>query len=651
MKAYSKEVELYIVQQFVVSNKRAPTEEELVEAKKAFNYKNPNVSRRGIFNASMQVPGFRKESSSEEENSNRRAIFADVVALTRRLNGVEKSINTMTKHINSGMNRASLAMNRILLQAEALSSLLNSKSSPIISISESFDRAVKIQSGDLDVAAGRVMLQKTSDDKVLLESSEFRVFSESGPGFIGSYQINNVADMYKDNGKYWQRIGMSNTESTYTMLGLEWKFSSEEYVSEVKWNGMAGVSGRWTVMYSTDGISWSVAGSAGHKLRETNVATVGLTLLGIRIILEKDKADVEMNNGAWGHIYAFDKLEVNSSYYSTSGSAVLGPYPVKDMFGDSYAFGSVSLSACAIDGDDTQISMFVSKDGTNWTSVDHEGGDDDFVVLDNTASITFALHDSLYGVSAVISEAYGIDSFSFQNEGLINMYADGISVKPNLVVLKRNIKNTANPSKEVNGAPAGWRYSEGEWHSTIYTANDRKLDVGPNSVKVNGSNLSGVIFIPAGIHKISVQDANWHELEFTSVSKESTLIDSDPLYPYNHRYLFDGLSFSSDYNAPRVYQGMDEVYESRMMYLPMEAFVQMEDDNPLYYDYFSILFEDGNSYFVVKVNKSHGTWNEEEYSLSWTQPSGNTNLFVKVDMETVDDSMSPVLIDFVAKVV
>ena len=46
---------------------------------------------------------------------------------------------------------------------------------------------------------------------------------------------------------------MSNTENTYTMLGLEWKFASEEYVSEVKWNGMAGAAGRWTVMYSTDG--------------------------------------------------------------------------------------------------------------------------------------------------------------------------------------------------------------------------------------------------------------------------------------------------------------------------------------------------------------------------------------------------------------
>jgi hypothetical protein len=457
--------------------------------------------------------------------------------------------------------------------------------------------------------------------------------------------------MYQDNGKYWHRVGMCNTEDTYTMLGLEWIFGQDEYVSEVKWSGMAGVNGRWTVMYSTDRISWSVAGSAGHKLRESNVGIVGLTVAGIRIVLEKDKADIQMNTGAWGHIYAFDKLEVNSSYYSQSGSTVFGPYPVEDAFGDSYAFGSVAMSACTIDGDSTQVSMFVSKDGSNWTSIDHEGGDEDFVVLDNTSSLSSALHSSLHSSSALISEAYGIDSFSFQDEGLVNMYASGIYVKPNLVVLKRNTKSVADPSKEVNGAPAGWRYSDGEWFTTIYTANDRKVDVGPNSVKVNGSNVSGIVFIPAGIHNIAVQDANWHELSFVSVSQESSLIDSDPLYPYNHRYIFDGLDFASDYSAPRVYQGMDELYGSRMRYLPMEAFIHLSESNPLYYDYFSILFEDGNSYFVVKVDKSHGTWNEEEYSLSWTEPNGDTNLFVKVDMETVDESMSPILLDFVAKVV
>ncbi len=651
MKAYDKEIELYLVQEFVSSNKRAPTEEELVELKKAFSKSNPDVERRGVINSSLQLPGFREESSSTEENSNRRAIFADIMALTNRLQSVERSVNTMSKHINSGMNRASLAMSQMLMQAEALESILNSSSPPVISVSESFGRAVKIQSGDLDVATGRVMLAKTSDDSVMLRTSEFRIFSENGPGFIGSYQINRVEDMYQDDGKYWHRIGMCNTEESYTMLGLEWIFGQDEYVSEVKWRGMAGVNGRWTVMYSTDRVSWSVAGSAGHKLRESNIGIVGLTVAGIRIVLEKDKADIEMNTGAWGHIYAFDKLEINSSYYSNSGSMVFGPYEVEDAFGDSYAFGSVSMSACTIDGDSSQVSMFVSKDGTNWTSVDHEGGEEDFVLLENTSSVSSSLHSSYHSSKAIIGEVYGIDSFSFQNEGLTNMYANGIYVKPNLVVLKRNIKSSTDPSREVNGAPAGWRYKDGEWFATIYTANDRKVDVGPSSIKINGSNVSGIVFIPGGLHNIAVQDANWHELEFTSVSEESSLISNDPLYPYNHRYIFDGLNFSSDYNAPRVYQGMDELYGSRMRYLPMEAFIHLSETDPLYYDYFSILFEDGNSYFVVKVDKSHGTWDEEEYDLSWTEPNGESNLFVKVDMETVEESMSPVLLDFVAKVV
>jgi hypothetical protein len=43
MKAYDKEIEMYLVQEFVSENKRSPTEEELVETRKAFDKKNPNA--------------------------------------------------------------------------------------------------------------------------------------------------------------------------------------------------------------------------------------------------------------------------------------------------------------------------------------------------------------------------------------------------------------------------------------------------------------------------------------------------------------------------------------------------------------------------------------------------------------------------------
>ena len=652
MAAYQNEIEMFLVQEFVVANKRAPTEEELTELKKVFHKQSPSANMRGIFAAKGEMPQLRRESSASKENTRRRALYTDILAMTNRMQSCEDKIRRMSRDINSGMKKASLAMDRMLLRIDALTSLLNGSLSPIISVEESFDRAARIASGTLDLSAGRVLLGKSSNDLVDLTDAEFKISTDNGPGFIGSYQINNVKDMYLDNGKYWQRIGMSNVENTYSAMKMDWLFRTETYVSEVEWAGMSnGSNGRYSVLYTTDRRSWNQTSAIGQSLRDINIGVVGQAVLGIRIIIEKDRADTQMDTGAYGFIYAFDKFKMHSSYYESTGSLVLGPYPVKDAFNQDYSYTTVAMEACVVEDDETQVSMFVSNDGSTWVSIDYEGGEDDFVVLGNASTLTLAYLDTNTGANLMLAEHENIQSFTFNNEAILNSYASNLEVVPHLVVLQRNIKDPLSLTAEVNGAPRGWRYEEGEWYTTIYTSNDRKLDVGPNAVKINGTDVAGVINIPAGIHRVVVQDANWHALDITLVNAEQEIIEADPLYPYNHRYLFDGLTYATDFEGTKVYQGMDEVYGARMRYIPMEAFVQLDESDEYYFEYFSILYEDNSSYFVVKVDKTHGTWQEEEYNVTWSEPNGTSNLYVKVDMETSDTTKSPILFDFVAKVV
>ena len=59
------------------------------------------------------------------------------------------------------------------------------------------------------------------------------------------------------------------------------------------------------------------------------------------------------------------------------------------------------------------------------------------------------------------------------------------------------------------------------------------------------------------------------------------LINKNDLFPYNHKYLIEGYSYSKNFNGDKVYLGMDKCFASLMKYVPIEVFYMKRNNNNL----------------------------------------------------------------------
>lgn len=639
-----KEARAYLVRNYVRENLRAPSEEELQESLRRLQEANPEMDLVGL-SSNVEYPVVRRAGSAAEENERRSLIYTDLVATTQRLKATEKKINESRRQMTASFQRASLQMDRLLLKAGAVEDLLNRNTFSNVSIQESFENYVPVVSSDLDISNGQVALFLDGDETVDFQTATASInLTGLGPGYIGSFSSGKLTDIYRDNGKFWQRIGMTNTQDVGTILTLTWLFEDPIDVTSFSFFSAPSPSTRWYLEYSSDGTSWS-SSSESFTMRAHNATSVGLNVYGVRLIIQKDAADRQLETGAWGHVYVLDRVTASSSPYESSGECVLGPYEVRNAFGDFYLYGSATMDVCADLPDETSISYSVSRDGSTWVALDPDSLD--AVLSDQSATVTPI--DSAVDVQSLIETTNSVSSVDFGSEAILNAYADTQHIEPELVTIKRNI--AFGDGESVSGAPRQWSLIDGVYWTTAETTSYRQIDFGNASISLNGNIVSGVVDVPPGIHRFGVESANWTELTTTTFQSLADLEAADPLYPHNHRYLLEGVTYGTNYTGDKIYLGVEDLYGERMLYMPMEAFVRLDDSDPLYYQWFSILYEGGNTYYIVKVNKQYSTWQNERYDVDWIEPTANSLLYIRVQMSTSDTLRSPALQDLSARLI
>ena len=139
----------------------------------------------------------------------------------------------------------------------------------------------------------------------------------------------------------------------------------------------------------------------------------------------------------------------------------------------------------------------------------------------------------------------GIDyRFKTSKQCALNLDISGL-VKSETIVLRRAGQNyaslTTGKESYIDNNPFGW-IEEGEYYSTYVRVTQfggATLRLGNTTMVVNGNNASGQINLPVGYHRVKVHKNNWQSIDLTSITASS--INPDVLYPYNHKYLVEGL--------------------------------------------------------------------------------------------------------------
>jgi hypothetical protein len=654
------------VQRFVKDHQRSPSDAELRNLIAAEEAAYPTVDEVGIVGFDLKRPKYKDVSSVEIENTNRTAVYDDLTTLSTRLD----ELLLLLEDSHRGFYATSKRIGRLLNQTESRLDnllLLNGTADAFVTgVEETFDtqEAVNQVLSDAQVESSYVTLGRQGYTALDLDHLKISTTVAGQANIVGKSASSPVASLKDDDGSLWEYVVYTQDQQGRVTLVLSLELPEETYVGDIRLSGLPiSVNKKMTVscFYSLDGQAFT-------SLAVERVATAEMAFqLGldkvkkIQFTFSKDAADSNTSSrNRYMYVFSLDSLKIYADSYKSSqrSSLVCGPYEVKDDQGNSVYFTKATLSACTCEPEDTSVSFYLSQDGVNWSGVSHDGDAGNYVSFsDGSATQASAFIDESLATGVVLDNVSTMKDLDFQTDGVINTYIDSsyVDLVPlQSVSVKRNVVVGGAPATLLGAVP-GWSFDEmtQQYSTTMYveSPDGRFLDLGDSSAYVNGSLVSGQVYIPQGYSTLATSDANWIELD-TSLASVEALEAADPLYPYNHKYLAEGFPYSDSFVGDRVYQGASEIFGDLMVYRSPEEFAFAEKGDPQFFRMFTIEDVDGNWYIKVKVDKTDASWQQEIFSADWAVQSATTNkLYVKALLGTSDTGKTPRIDSFNVRVI
>lgn len=459
-----------------------------------------------------------------------------------------------------------------------------------------------------------------------------------------------------------------------------------------------------TPLYSTDNFNWKqlpIKNFTRSVVDKTIFRFPPVEAKWVKFNMTKLGAD-QVHNNLYSYEFGVDEIVFYSEGFSTETTATLisQPLSVLDQQGNIEEFSRVVLEVCEDVPENTNIDYSVSVfndiddpiggfvpidplDRVNSTkptvldfgdldtvtvsgirvSYDATASDPDFI---NPAE-QFTRIESVSGstVNSTIGTASDIRySFANTNERILDhVISSNIKIAQRTLEVWRNV-NIKNNNTKVRGIANGWGFNDPWYRTTVYVANASgyNIDFGSKAVVVDDVIQTGKINISPGRHTIQVHKDNWKAIDVSSVTNLEDLITADPLYPYNHRYLIEGLLYPSGYSTTdeKIYRGFDIVAEYFMKEVSIFDIINniQADD----YQHYAVDLDatDPNRLidsipasadeqlpqrsFVLKVNENNPDFLNERFLIRFKSANSLFKyLRFKAELSTSDSAITPIL--------
>lgn len=102
----------------------------------------------------------------------------------------------------------------------------------------------------------------------------------------------------------------------------------------------------------------------------------------------------------------------------------------------------------------------------------------------------------------------------------------------------RFFDNVYQKDLQADGVQTGWSYDRGFYHCIFELETTTDFNFGHEPAYIDGQKVVGITTVEPGIHAFQTHESNWRP-----AAEER----DDPLFPYNHRLLLEGLSGSTTY--------------------------------------------------------------------------------------------------------
>lgn len=354
------------------------------------------------------------------------------------------------------------------------------------------------------------------------------------------------------------------------------------------------------LQYSKDGITWNDF-PVNDPVRRINAATTYLAeeveLTHLRIVLTKDIHD----SLSGGYIYDFGIKNIAlfgyHQVFTDTSDLVSTRLLLTDPTGAEKTFTMAALStACEHVPADTTIdygiAFLLAKEAPGEEEDPYTQTEFFKVIPLNRENPIGPTIIEVAGSSQVITEATintAEEEFPFKENSINRLLLTGTEISGSNVQVWRNVGSNLEwkTVKGVDGkaVDAGW-YFDSPYYVTYALVDDiggKEFDFGPNPIEIDGVEAIGRVRLSRGVHKCRVHERSWfsvkglHHISAVepltkkltgnkSVYGENGLSEEltetlgsqviDPLYPYNHKLLIEGLVYDAGYRGEKPYSGV-----------------------------------------------------------------------------------------------
>ena len=370
-------------------------------------------------------------------------------------------------------------------------------------------------------------------------------------------ELSNKKNILKKDGSNYKLKAEASTAYSVVELELIIELNNAERIDKLEIVSTAVESLKKEsirVIYSKDGAEYFSAGENDYERLSSGFNTFDINDEDVRIIkifIQKNAADSSSNNKN-EYLFLIDFVGNVEYIYESENEVYLGPYFITDIDNSPVDFdlAAIKTGTCCVIQNETSIDFSISKDGENYVPISYFDNGNTVVEFKNQINENIFLRKDETLPDIIREEG----SSSYR----LNRYIpENINFLESSLIVKRGVGE--------------WMEANGEYSTTIEinSIEGRFFNLGDTSLKVNGAEKSGVLFLNKGFYEI--ETSSYQEINTKNIVSESTLKERDELYPYNHKYLFEGLNYSRSFVGNKKYLGADSLFARKLKKVTLES--------------------------------------------------------------------------------
>ena len=660
MKSSIKE---YIIKNFINEELRAPTNEEIKNLYRDLVEENPKAEEIGLLAGTIsKYPIARNESSYKEYEDLFDKLLIDQKYL---LNNYFKNINLLEEVFRTSKKQLNKTLSRVkVLERNANKNILLHLKEDIYNygVVESFQDYSKVDFNRSNIAfyngKATVGFKKVESDSFASEDISYTVRNRNGL-ILNQEEVSDIRNVSKEDGSHFKVIAQTSAPDDVVDFIVDVSFKNDlgvelETIKFTSYSPEKNSKISYRCLYSTDNTNYKPVFESDLRLVEgENYIEINRNKVRkIRLIITKYYHDFK-NQREHNYVFSLDYLGFTRNEYKLNQESVLflGPYEILDENDApvNYSLATVKGGTCCIVPEETSVDIYISKDNINWYKSDFNKETKDVIQFDSSLekATDFTLFDLVDedSTSNYIAISGPEEIKLSAEEKLLNFYIPSNNlnkfIKNSLKIKRNTLKKSGN---KLYGSSQGWYLNKDNFYETnliVLQPEGRYFNFGNRSCYIDGRQVSGKVFLNKGTHFFKTSKENWQDL---NLENEKEIVSSrqlqriDNLYPYNHKYVVEGFSYSEIFRGKKVYLGADEVFSHEMEEVSNEKF-----KTSFNLKNFTTVETETGLYFKIQSKPTSSESKFEDFEIEYRRAGENSSnlLYIKGILKTFNSKVTP----------